>query len=100
MEEMATREKVVGAFADFANGAAMSEIVQLPAECARANVELMQHRFKAYSELAQRCAQCDKPEEILDEYAQFGQRMFADYSDYAHGVAEVFGRSMAGGRRG
>lgn len=99
MEEMAHRD-VFGAIADIAKGTAMSEIVQLPAECARANVELMQHRFKAYSELAQRCAQCDKPEEILDEYAQFGQRMFADYSDYAHGVAEVFGRSMASGRRG
>lgn len=99
MEEMAHRD-VFGAIADIAKGTAMSEIVQLPAECARANVELIQHRFEAYAQFAQRCAHCDKPQEIIDEYAQFGQRMFADYSDYVQGVAEVFGRTLASGRRG
>ena len=72
---------------------AMSSAFQFPADYARTNMQFMQHRLSAYAEFAQRCASCQKPEEIMDEYAQFGERLMTDYSSYFHGLTDAWGRA-------
>ena len=99
-----THKKELHAFADSASiadaGSIMQEIFQFPAHCVRANMQLMQQQLAAYSEFAQQCANCQKPEEFLEEYAHFGERMMADFSNYFLGIADVLGRAMRSGQIG
>ena len=67
---------------------------QIPLAYARANMHLMQQQLSAYSEFAQRCAACQKPEGLMDEYSYLGERTVANYSQYLQDVTEAMGGAL------
>ena len=69
----------------------MPSAFQLPMAYARANMHLMQQQLSACSEFAQRCATCQKPEGLMDEYAYLGERTVANYSRYLQDVTDAIG---------